>query len=164
MKIERTLIVLKPDAVQRGLVGEIISRFERPGLKLIGLKMITVDREFASKHYFVLTERYGQQISDSMVDFLSSAPIVAMVWEGVGAVEKARSIIGTTYPHQSPAGTIRGDLAHVSKDYANEKGIVVKNLIHGSAPDEDAEAEVKLWFKDSELFDYRNVHQTHTIE
>lgn len=163
MKIERTLVVLKPDAIQRGLVGEIITRFEKPGLKLIGMKMVHVDRDFSSKHYGVLMERYGERIAGSSIDFMSSDPVIAMVWEGVGAAEKVRTIIGSTYPHQSPAGTIRGDMAHVSKDYANNQGIVVKNLIHGSAPDESPEDEVKHWFKDEELFNYSTVHETHIL-
>jgi nucleoside-diphosphate kinase len=136
--VERTFIAIKPDGVQRGLVSEIIGRFERKGFTLVGMKLMMVSRELAEQHYGVHKER---PFFAGLVDFIISAPVVAMVWEGDGVVASARKIIGATNPLTSEPGTIRGDL-----------GVSIgRNLIHGSDAIETAQQEVALWFKPEEL-------------
>jgi nucleoside-diphosphate kinase len=136
--MERTFLMIKPDGVQRNLVGEIIQRFETKGFTLIGLKMLQVSRELAEKHYAVHKER---PFFGSLVDFITSSPVVAMVWEGDGVIASARKIIGATNPLNAEPGTIRGDF-----------GISVgRNLIHGSDGPDTAKDEVSLWFSDAEL-------------
>jgi nucleoside-diphosphate kinase len=130
--------MVKPDGVQRNLVGEIVRRFEAKGFILVGLKMLKVSRELAEKHYDVHKER---PFFGSLVDFISSAPVVAMVWQGEGAVASARKLIGSTNPLTAEPGTIRGDY-----------GISIgRNLIHGSDAIETAQREVSLWFSPEEL-------------
>ncbi|MBD2137409.1 nucleoside-diphosphate kinase [Anabaena sp. FACHB-1237] len=136
--MERTFLAIKPDGVQRNLVGEIIRRFESKGFTLVGLKMMKVSRELAEQHYDVHKER---PFFPGLVEFIISSPVVAMVWEGEGVVAAARKIIGSTNPLTAEPGTIRGDF-----------GINVgRNLIHGSDAQETAQREIKLWFKDDEL-------------
>jgi nucleoside-diphosphate kinase len=136
--VERSFIAIKPDGVQRQLVGEIIRRFEAKGFKLVGLKMLQVSRDLAEKHYDVHRER---PFFGGLVDFITSSPVVAMVWEGTGVVAGARKIIGATDPLNSDLGTIRGDF-----------GVNIgRNLIHGSDAIETAQREIALWFQDSEL-------------
>jgi nucleoside-diphosphate kinase len=139
--LERTFLAIKPDGVQRGLVGEIIGRFEAKGFKLVGMKLMTASRELAEQHYGVHKER---PFFAGLVNFITSGPIVAMVWEGDGVVASARKIIGATNPLNSEPGTIRGDLA------VN----VGRNIIHGSDAVETANQEISLWFKDEELNDW----------
>ena len=136
--MERTFLAIKPDGVQRGLVGEIIGRFEAKGFKLVGMKLMTASRELAEQHYGVHKER---PFFAGLVDFITSGPLVAMVWEGDGVVASARRLIGATNPLNSEPGTIRGDLA------VN----VGRNIIHGSDAVETAREEISLWFKDEEL-------------
>ena len=136
--MERTFLAIKPDGVQRGLVGEIIGRFEAKGFKLVGMKLMTASRELAEQHYGVHKER---PFFAGLVDFITSGPLVAMVWEGDGVVASARKMIGATNPLNSEPGTIRGDLA------VN----VGRNIIHGSDAVETAHEEINLWFKDEEL-------------
>ena len=136
--MERTFLAIKPDGVQRGLVGEIIGRFEAKGFKLVGMKLMTASRELAEQHYGVHKER---PFFAGLVDFITSGPLVAMVWEGDGVVASARKLIGATNPLNSEPGTIRGDLA------VN----VGRNIIHGSDAVETAHEEINLWFKDEEL-------------
>lgn len=156
--VERTFVAIKPDGVQRALVGEIIQRFEKAGMKIVGLKLIHADKEFAKKHYFDVEERHGTKIFESLVDYLTSGPVIGMAIEGVNAVERVRKIVGTTEPASSPVGTIRGDYAHVTYKYADDKGISVMNLIHASGKKEEADYEIKHWFSDEELFNYETVH------
>jgi len=139
--LERTFLAIKPDGVQRGLVGEIIGRFEAKGFKLVGMKLMTASRELAEQHYGVHKER---PFFAGLVDFITSGPLVAMVWEGDGVVASARKLIGATNPLNSEPGTIRGDLA------VN----VGRNIIHGSDAVETAREEISLWFKDEELSDW----------
>ncbi|TKY60718.1 Nucleoside diphosphate kinase IV [Spatholobus suberectus] len=139
--LERTFIAIKPDGVQRGLISEIISRFERKGYKLVGIKVLIPSKEFAQKHYHDLKER---PFFDGLCDFLSSGPVVAMVWEGQGVISYGRKLIGATDPQKSEPGTIRGDLAVV----------VGRNIIHGSDGPETAKEEIKLWFKPEELVSF----------
>lgn len=162
MELEKTLVLLKPDAVQRGLMGRIIQRFEDVGLKLVAAKLVWVDEKFAAKHYFDVLERYGQRIFKSLSDYLTEGPVLAMVWEGVGAISMVRKLVGTTYPFDSPPGTIRGDFSHISKDYANNNDRKVGNLIHASAKPEEAEHEINLWFSEQELHSYSVAHESHT--
>ncbi|MCW6051254.1 nucleoside-diphosphate kinase [Microcoleus sp. A2-C5] len=139
--MERTFLAIKPDGVQRGLVGEIIGRFEAKGFTLVGMKLITASRELAEQHYGVHKER---PFFAGLVDFITSGPMVAMVWEGDGVVASARKMIGATNPLNSEPGTIRGDLA------VN----VGRNIIHGSDAVETAKQEISLWFKAEELSDW----------
>ncbi|KAG2379188.1 hypothetical protein C9374_007327 [Naegleria lovaniensis] len=138
MSNERTFIALKPDAVQRGLVGTIIARFEQKGFKLVALKLITPSADLAKKHY---AEHDGKPFFNGLVEFLTSGPVAAMVWEGKGVVAAARKMIGATKPLESAPGTIRGD-------FAIDVG---RNIIHGSDAVETAQREIALWFQDSEL-------------
>ncbi|MCH7782040.1 nucleoside-diphosphate kinase [candidate division KSB1 bacterium] len=160
--IERTLILVKPDGVQRGLSGKIISRFEDAGLKIVGMKMDWIDKKFAEKHYSDIGKRYGKRILNNLVDYIKEGPVIAIVLEGVNAVENVRKITGSTYPNEALPGTIRGDFSHISKIYANKKNKKVGNLIHASATKKEAIEEIKLWFSVSELFNYKTVHEKHT--
>ncbi|MFN6483657.1 MULTISPECIES: nucleoside-diphosphate kinase [unclassified Nostoc] len=140
--MERTFLAIKPDGVQRGLVGEIIRRFETKGFTLVGLKLLKVSRELAEQHYGVHRER---PFFGSLVEFITSSPVVAMVWEGDGVIASARKIIGATNPLTAEPGTIRGDF-----------GLNIgRNLIHGSDAPETAQQEVALWFKDEELVSWQ---------
>lgn len=140
--MERTFLAIKPDGVQRGLVGEIIRRFETKGFTLVGLKFLKVSRELAEQHYDVHRAR---PFFGGLVEFITSSPVVAMVWEGDGVVASARKIIGATNPLTSEPGTIRGDF-----------GINIgRNLIHGSDAPETAQGEIALWFKDEELVNWQ---------
>ncbi len=160
--IERTLVLVKPDGVKRSLAGEIISRFEKVGLKIIGMKMAWIDKEFAKKHYGEdIAKKHGVEVRERLLNYISEGPVIAMVLEGVDAVNVVRKIVGSTYPNEAPAGTIRGDYAHISKVYANTKEIHVKNLIHASGTKEEAKVEVNLWFKNNELHSYKGVHDEH---
>ncbi|MBD1863408.1 nucleoside-diphosphate kinase [Trichocoleus desertorum] len=136
--MERTFLAIKPDGVQRKLVGEIIRRFETKGFTLVGLKILNVSRELAEQHYDVHKER---PFFAGLVEFITSGPVVAMVWEGEGVVSSARKIIGATNPLAAEPGTIRGDF-----------GINIgRNLIHGSDAIETAQREIALWFKEEEI-------------
>jgi nucleoside-diphosphate kinase len=138
--MERTFIMVKPDGVQRRLVGEIIRRFETRGLRLVGLKMLTPDRALAEAHYAVHRERpfFGE-----LVEFITSGPVVAMVWEGNEAIRLCRNMIGALKPVEALSGTIRGD-------FTTE---VQTNLVHGSDAPETAQTETALWFKPEELLE-----------
>ena len=170
--MERTLVLLKPDAVKRGLTGNIISRFENVGLKIIGMKMVWADEEFARKHYREeLDERYkevekkfGRNVRNELVKYLKEGPIVAFVLEGIDAIKVTRKIVGSTYPNESAAGTIRGDFAHISKEYANTHNVMVRNLIHASGDVEDAAEEIPVWFSPKELHSYKTVHDIICLE
>lgn len=144
MPSERTLVLVKPDAVQRGLIGEIVGRFERRGLHPVGLKLTMISRAVAERHY---GEHRDKPFFGGLVDFITSSPVVAMVWEGPGAVALVRSMMGATHPAASAAGTIRGDLA-VS---------LGMNVVHGSDSPESASREVALFFEESELIDWAAV-------
>ena len=139
--MERTLILVKPDGVQRGLTGEIISRFERRGLKLVGMKFIQMSQELAEEHYAVHKER---PFYNDLVAYITSGPVVAMVWEGQEAIAAARSTMGATKPVEAAPGTIRGDLGME----------IGRNLVHGSDSPENGVKEVNLFFDESELVDW----------
>jgi len=162
--MERTLVLLKPDAVDRGLTGEIISRFERVGLKIAALKLVWPEKEHAAKHYTEdLAKRRGQHVRDLMIEMLTSGPVVAMCLEGVEAVEIVRKMVGTTEPKAAAPGTIRGDYSHVSFKHADSKKMGVYNLVHASGSVEEAPVEIAVWFTPEELHDYRPGYTKHTI-
>ncbi len=151
MSFERTFIAIKPDGVQRGLVGEILTRFERKGFKLIGLKQLIPSRDLAEKHYGVHSSR---PFFAGLVNFITSGPVVAMVWEGDGVIASARKLIGATKPLEAEPGTIRGDLA------VN----IGRNVIHGSDSPQTAAFEIGLWFAESELQEWVPADQIWRIE
>lgn len=162
--MERTLIVFKPDAVQRGIVGEILTRFERAGFKIVGGKMIKPDYDHYHGHYEgigTLKTRKGDEIFESTLSSMLDGPVIAMVLEGVDAVETVRKMVGSTEPKSALPGTIRGDYAHVSYGGA-APGKGVANIIHASADLKEAEAEIGHWFSESELYDYETVHERFT--
>lgn len=162
--MERTLVLLKPDAVDRGLVGEILQRFEKVGLKLAGLKMVHPDEDMAKGHYTEdLAVRRGQKVRDMMINMLIEGPVVVMCLEGVEAVELIRKLVGPTEPKSAPPGTIRGDYSHVSFSHADEKNIPVYNLIHASGSVEEAKQEISVWFKDNELYDHKPSYVKKTL-
>ena len=138
MHQEKTFIAIKPDGVQRGFISEIIGRFERKGFKLVALKQLIPSRELAQKHYGVHKER---PFFNDLVDFISSGPVIAMVWEGEGVISSARKMIGATKPLEAEPGTIRGDLA------VN----IGRNIIHGSDGPDTASFEINLWFNNEEI-------------
>ena len=189
MNIEQTLILMKPDAVKRGIVGEILHRFERAGLKIVGAKMVAVDREFAKKHYPVddaylksIGEKslsdykkfgidtkaefgsddllvIGKQVWNWNLDFLTSGPILAIVLEGMSAISNVRMMVGNTRPADALPGTIRGDFALDTAIGANIRKRSLYNLMHASGDVEEAKREINLWFKENELVSYRSVHE-----
>ena len=139
--VERTLIIVKPDGVQRGLTAEILGRFERRGLKFVGLKLIQIDRGLAETHYAVHRER---PFFPELVEYISSSPVAVAVLEGPNAIEVVRAMIGKTRPHEAASGTIRGDFALEG----------LRNLVHASDAPETATAEIELYFKAGELLSY----------
>ena len=163
--MERTLIILKPDAVKRGIVGDIISRFERAGLKIIGTKMIRPDYDQFYHHYEGISKmisRRGEKPFNVTLEMMQSGPVVAFVLEGLSAVSTVRKMVGDTEPQKALPGTIRGDYAHMGFGHADERGVGVPNLIHASGDPEEAEQEIAHWFSDSELFEYNTVHEEYT--
>jgi nucleoside-diphosphate kinase len=156
--MERTLVLIKPEGLQRNLVGKIISRFEGAGLKIIGMKQVWLDKEFAKKHYTEdITRRRGKEVRERLLNYIIEGPVIAMVLEGVNAIENVRKIAGETEPSKALPGTIRGDFAHVTIPYADDKKMAVKNIVHASGNEKDAEYEVKLWFSPKELHSYKTV-------
>lgn len=164
--MERTLVLIKPDGVQRSLSGEIIKRFENAGLKIVGMKMVWADEGFARRHYREdleiryrdVLEKYGKNVRAELITYLREGPVIAICLEGVEAIKVVRKLVGSTYPEESLPGTIRGDFAHISKVYANSNNIMVRNLVHASGNSEDAEIEIPVWFSPEELHSYNTVH------
>jgi nucleoside-diphosphate kinase len=179
-KKERTLVILKPDAVQRGLIGEVIKRLENTGLKLVALKMIIADEDRLWRHYekdeaWFLRKgeriiedlkaagrpiekeaiEYGKDIIRALVKFMSCGPVVPMVWEGNQAVGIVKKIVGSTEPLTSDSGTLRGDFTLDSYGLSSLDGRAVRNLIHCSDPVTDADREIPIWFGENELLKYR---------
>lgn len=164
-EVEQTLVLFKPDAVQRGLVGDILTRFERVGLKIVATKMISPDKEHYYKHYEgignMITRR-GEKAFDVTLEMMIAGPVIAMVFEGVEAIALVRKLVGGTEPKAALPGTIRGDYSHMSFGYADGKDKGIPNLIHASGDEKDAVMEIGHWFSDNELFDYETVHQKFT--
>ena len=163
--IQRTLILFKPDAVQRGIVGEILTRFERVGLKIVGTKMIFPNKEHYHKHYEgigKMVTRRGEKAFDMALDFMTQGPVIAMVFEGVEAVELVRKLVGGTEPKSALPGTIRGDYSHMSFGYADEHNVGIPNLIHASGSIEEAKQEIEHWFSNYEIYDYSSPREKFT--
>jgi len=162
--VERSLILIKPDGVQRCLVGEIITRFERAGLKIVGIKMVWCNKEHAIKHYTEdITKRRGEHIRNKLISFLTEGPVVAICLEGIDAVEVVRKIVGSTEPKTAQPGTIRGDYAHMSYTHADNSSRALPNLIHASGNKEEAVSEIALWFTSEEIHTYKTVHDLHVL-
>jgi nucleoside-diphosphate kinase len=161
--VERTLVLLKPDAVARGLAGNILTRFENALLKIVATKMVWMDAELTRRHYFDLEDRFGPSVYNAMAAFMQTGPVIALVLEGVDAIPATRKIVGATYPDEAAPGTIRGDLAHMSKAYANSSHVAVANLVHASGNAHEAAREIDVWFAKSEVHEYRSAaeHYVH---
>ncbi len=150
--ISRTLVLIKPDGVKRALSGEIIQRFEKVGLKIVGMKMIWVDKEFSKQHY---SAHIGKKFYNNLEKYITLGPVIAMVLEGINAVDLVRKMVGSTEPNKSAPGTIRGDYAHHTLSYADKAGKSAMNLIHASGNNEEARQEIALWFAPEDLHDYK---------
>ncbi len=187
--IEQSLVLLKPDAVQRGIIGEILHRFERSGLKIVAAKLVQADEKLASGHYPNSVEwkrnvgqrtvddcnKYGIDLKKNMgtedpveigekvkkwnMEFLMSGPVMAFVFQGPHAIERVRALVGPTVPVNAPAGTIRGDFSLDSAIYGNIRNRAIYNLIHASGSVDEAKVEIKLWFGIEKMMDYRRVHE-----
>lgn len=163
--VQKTLVLFKPDAVQRGIVGEILTRFERVGLKIVGTKMIMPDRDHYYHHYEgigSMVTRRGEDAFNVTLEFMAQGPVVAMVFEGVEAVPLVRKMVGGTEPKSADPGTIRGDYSHMSYGYADEAKKGIPNLIHASGDPEEAEKEIQHWFTESELYSYSSTTEKFT--
>lgn len=146
MEKQRTFVMIKPDAVQRGLIGEIINRFEKKGIKVVAMKMVSVDKDLAEKHYGV---HKGKPFFEPTVKYITSSPVVAMVLEGFNAIEIVRKMMGKTDPAEATPGSIRGDYGQ----------FIGRNIVHGSDGEDTAEFEINLWFKPGEITDYSRVDE-----
>ncbi len=184
-KIERTLVIVKPDGIQRSLIGEIISRYEKIGLKLIGLKMLLPTNELVEQHYTLDPEwkrligekrmksakeggapieetdpiKIGDSVLARLREYMTAGPVIAMVWQGAHAVSIVRKVTGGTEPRTSDIGTIRGDFMLDSYEMSEYDSRAVRNLVHSSGSVKEAEDEINHWFKASELFEYRIVQE-----
>jgi nucleoside-diphosphate kinase len=152
---EKTLVILKPDAVQRKLSGEIITRFEKAGLKIHAMRLQKVDKALAKVHY---EEHKGKVFYEPLLNYITSSPVVVLVIGGIAGISKVRTLVGATEPASSAPGTIRGDYSH--QPYHPEGSVYIRNLIHASANIEDATREVGLWFNDDEIIDYDTIDDT----
>ncbi len=161
MTLERTLVFIKPDGVERGLVGEILTRFERVGLTIVGMKMVWVDQDHTKKHYQAHVDK---PFYLPIEEFITSGPVVAFVLEGHAAVALVRKMVGGTEPHSAAPGTIRGDYAHMNYAFADSdegKSLGLRNVIHASGEKDEADKEIELWFTPEELHSYQLVHHKH---
>lgn len=184
---EKTLVIIKPDGIQRTLIGEIIKRYERTGLKLCALKLLVPSEEMATRHYYEVGgdawieevgrkaaaayEKKGEKspyktfkengwaILKANAKYLSAGPVVAMIWQGASAIELVRKITGSTAPLLADVGTIRGDFTLDSYALADLDGRSIRNLIHASGAPEEAEKEIPIWFKEEEIFNYRLIQE-----
>lgn len=157
MALQKTLVVLKPDAVRRGLCGEIVTRFERVGLKICASKVIAPSKEFFHHHYETIGQlltRRGEKAFEITLESMISGPVMALVLEGDQACEIVRKLVGPTEPRSAAPGTIRGDYAHMSYGFADEFDLGIPNLIHASGNGEEAAQEIAHWFSAEEIFDY----------
>lgn len=186
MKYEKTFVIIKPDGVQRTLIGEVIKRYERVGLKLVALKMVIPTVDISKKHYTLDPEWIrkvgeksilsykqrnikplsedpiviGQKVLDRLIKFMTSGPVVAMVWQGVHAVQIVRKITGGTEPLSSDIGTIRGDYVLDSYQISDYDDRAIRNIVHASGTVEEAQAEINLWFKSEEILNYRLIQDS----
>lgn len=164
--MERTLVVFKPDAIQRGIVGEVLSRFEKVGLKIIGMKMVNPDEDHYYHHYETIgkmVSRRGEAQFKVQLGAMQEGPVIAMVLEGVEAVMLVRKMVGATNAKDAAPGTIRGDYAHASLDHVNRHNVALPTVLHASGDPEEAQQELLHWFSDEELFSgYQTVHEYFT--
>lgn len=163
--VEKTLVLFKPDTVQRGLVGEILTRFERVGLKIVATKMIAPNKEHYYKHYEEIGQmitRRGEKAFDVTLEMMIQGPVIAMVFEGVEAVALVRKLVGPTEPKSAAPGTIRGDFSHMSFGYADSEDKGIPNLIHASGDTEEAGKEIAHWFTNDELYEYEVANEKFT--
>lgn len=163
--VQKTLVLFKPDTVQRGLVGEILTRFERVGLKIVATKMLAPSKEHYHTHYEGIGKmitRRGEQAFDVTLKMMVEGPVIAMVFEGVEAVALVRKLVGPTEPKSAQPGTIRGDYSHMSFGYADTQEKGIPNLIHASGDEEEAAQEIAHWFNEAELYEYSAAHEKFT--
>jgi nucleoside-diphosphate kinase len=183
-KFERTLVIIKPDGIQRSLIGEIITRYERIGLKLVGIKMMIPTKDMVEKHYTLDPEwkrlvgekrlkaapeghvdgesdaiKIGEHVLAMLTGYITAGPVLAMVWQGAHAVSVVRKVTGGTEPRTSDIGTIRGDFMLDSYEMSETDNRAVRNLVHASGSVKEAEDEIAHWFEPSEMFDYRIVQE-----
>lgn len=158
--LQRTLVLLKPDAIQRGVCGEIIHRFERAGFNINAIKMIQVSEELSKKHY---AEHVEKSFYVGLEKMITESPLIAIVLSGIDTVAVVRKLVGSTYPNNAPAGTIRGDFAHHSLESRDSHGLAIANLIHASSSLEAAEQEIALWFKPEEIIEYNKIDDKYTF-
>lgn len=161
--IQKTLIIYKPHAVQRAIIGEILTRFERVGLKPVAMKMINPTQEQYHHHYETIgtmITRHGKKVFDNTLAMMQDSPVVAVVLEGVNAVEVVRKMTGATEPKSALPGTIRGDYAHMSYGHSDANEYGLHNIIHASGNLEEAEKEIEHWFKPEEVFSYDSIHDS----
>ena len=151
MAMERTFVMIKPDAVQRGLIGEILNRFEKKGIKIVGLKMVSVSRDLAEKHYGV---HRGKPFFEPTVEYIISSPVVSMVLEGENVINMVRGMMGKTNPLEADMGTIRGDFGQ----------FIGRNIVHGSDGPDTAEFEINLWFTPEEISKYERIDEVWLTE
>ena len=163
--VQKSLVVFKPDTVQRGVVGEILSRFERVGLKIVATKMIAPTKEHYYKHYEEIGQmvtRRGEQAFNVTLEMMIQGPVIAMVFEGVEAIALIRKLVGPTEPKSALPGTIRGDFSHMSFGYADDAGKGIPNLIHASGDEEEAAKEIAHWFTEEEIYQYEALNEKFT--
>jgi len=154
--VNKTFVALKPDTVKRGLTGEIIATIEDTGMKIMGMKMVQATDQLLEQHY---EEHVDKPFYDGLAEYMKDGPIVALVVEGVHAVDNMRKIIGDTDASEAQPATIRGRYAHMSMDHADDAGNLYRNIIHASATEEEAEKEVGIWFSEDELHEYQNTFE-----
>ncbi|MFG2981716.1 nucleoside-diphosphate kinase [Streptomyces sp. NPDC048258] len=154
---ERTLVLLKPDAVVRGISGRVLSRFEDAGYKIIGVKMRAMDAELVRRHYFDLEERRGQDVYLRSAAFMQRAPVIAVALEGHDVIATVRKLVGATCPNEAVPGSIRGDWGHHSRQASEATGTGIANVVHASSNAADAAHELDVWFTKEELHQYRTL-------
>lgn len=185
MITEKTFVIIKPDGIQRSLIGEVIGRFEKVGLKLVAMKMILATKDLAEKHYMIDPEwlrkvgekqlgdyarrgatppstdavEIGKKILNNLSTYLTAGPVVIMVWQGAHAVQLVRKLVGSTEPLTSDVGTIRGDFVLDSYQLSAADDRCIRNIIHASGTSEEAKSEIGLWFKENEILSYKHIQE-----
>ncbi|MFC5133521.1 MULTISPECIES: nucleoside-diphosphate kinase [Haloferacaceae] len=158
MAVERTLVLVKPDGVQRGLIPDILERFQTAGLELLGLELTYPSEDRIAQHY---EEHHDEDFYPTLLDYMVDQPVIAVAYEGVEAVSTARKLVGDTEPHNAAPGTIRGDHAHITTQHANNEAKPVKNLVHAAEDRDAAERELNLWFDEGDLRPVGRLDTTH---
>lgn len=164
--MEQTLVIFKPDAIQRGIMGEVLTRFEKVGLKIVAMKMVNPDEAHYYHHYETIgkmVSRRGEAQFRVQLGAMQEGPVIAMVLQGVEAVPQVRKMVGATSTRDADPGTIRGDFAHASLDHVNAHNVALPTIVHASGDADEAKLEIAHWFKDDEIFtDYQTVHEYFT--